>query len=155
MTTLEKELTHQQQLNKELREFLEWNIGRLIYHPNADEIVAAVEPHFSKLVEQSKYIDEILDEVGIVAIADLGSKKYGTHERISYSVADNEKDAQEQLETYSQAVYKEIRNALGIDYHWVLKVYPDYWGYSSNALVEARMVFECDLGMPDCCILKL
>jgi hypothetical protein len=147
--------THQEKLNKEFREFMEWEIGGLLYHATGEEAVAAVEPHFPDFVEQTKYTDEILDEVGLVVIADLGSRKHGTHERISYSVADNDKDAQEQLEKYSKPVYKEIRKAFSIDYHWILKVRPDYWGYDPGALYEARVVFECHLGKPECCIIKL
>jgi hypothetical protein len=155
MMTLEKELTHQEQLNKELREFLEYHIHSMIYRPNADKTIAAVEPYFPELVEKFDYIDEILDECGIVAITDIGSKKQGTHERISYSVADNDADAQHQLEKYSQPAYKEIRKALDIGYHWVLRIEESFRFYNSNTLVEAHMVFECDFGKPNVCVIEL
>ena len=155
MTTLEKSITHQQQLNKELREFLEWNIGNLIYRPSADETNAAVSPQFPELVQKYQYIDEILDECGIVAISDIGSKKYGTHMRLSYSVADTDENAQEQLQKYSQPIYKKIRQALEIDHLWILKVEPDFWGYDPDALCEASLVFAHDLGKPECCIIEL
>jgi hypothetical protein len=155
MTTIQKQLTHQEQLNKELREFLAYYIFQQLYYPNADETLAAVEPHFPELFEKYEYIDEILDECGIVAIEDQGSKEHGNHMRISYSVADNDAEAQQQLEKYQQSVYKEIRKALEIEYHWILKVHPNFWGYDPDALYNALMVFVCDLGKPEICIIKL
>ena len=154
MMTLEQELTNQERLNQELREFFELYAGNMIFRPSADETIAAVEPHFPKLIEDANYIDEILEVCGIAVIADVGSKKYGTDKRISYSVADNDADAQSQLEKYRDSPYKEIRAALKINYHWILRMDESFRFYNSNTLVEASIDFEC-FGKPDICIIEL
>ena len=154
MMTTEQALTNQARLNQELREFFELYASNMIFRPSADETIAAVEPHFPELVEDADHIDEILDDCGIAVIADIGSQKFETYKRISCSVADNEADAQSQLEKYGNSPYKEIRVALNINYHWVLRMDESLRFYNSNTLVEASIDFE-SFEKPDICIIEL
>ena len=150
-----QELTFQELLNEELRGFLAEQLGGLIFHPSHEAAIAAVQPYLPELVEETFFVEKMLDDCGLVAIADLGSRKHGTHERISFSVADNDEDAQKQLEKYGQPSYWAIRKALEIDHHWILRMDESFSSYNSNTLVEAHIAFECDHKKAEICIIEL
>jgi hypothetical protein len=146
---LTKNPTDIAKLNDELREFAE-DMPVIVVRPPREDLIAAVEPHFPELVEDATYLHEFLDPVGIAAIVRIGKDT-----TISWSVADNIEDASEQVVKYSQPVYREIRKALGIQYHWVVKVRPDFWGYDDNAIVERYGGFAQLATKPECWILDL
>jgi hypothetical protein len=146
---LTKNPTDIAKLNDELREFAE-DMPVIVVRPPREDLIAAVEPHFPKLVENATYLHEFLDPVGISVIVRIGKDII-----ISWSVADNAEDAAEQVEKFSQPVYCEIRKALGIQYHWVVKVRPDFWGYDDNEIVERHGGFAQLATKPECWILNL
>ena len=136
-------------LNQELREFAE-DMPVIVIRPPREELIAAVEPHFPKLVEEATYLYEFLDPVGIVVIVRIGRDIL-----ISWSVADSPEEAEKQLQKYSQPVYREIRLSLGIQYHWIMRVRPGFWGYDDNNIVERYGDFRQINPRPECWILKL
>jgi hypothetical protein len=141
-------LTHQEQLNKDLRWFATMMPVR-VYTPSRDKVITTVELHLPEALKNATETQDILDTIGLVVISQPNPKL-----TISWSAADNKEDAQKQLEKYSQPEYKKVRDALNIDYHWILLVSEDTWGNSSNCLIEAHITFE-QYGKPDCCILEL
>jgi hypothetical protein len=146
---LTKNPTNIAKLNDELREFAE-DMPVIVVRPPREDLIAAVEPHFPELVEEATYLHEFLDPVGIAVIVRIGKDIF-----ISWSVADSAEEASEQVEKYSQPVYCEIRKALGIQYHWVVKVRPNFWGYDDNTVVERYGGFAQLPTKPDCWILDL
>ena len=135
-------------LNDELREFAE-EMPVIVSSLTLNEVIAAVEPYFPELIQVSKNQIELLDTVGLSAVVRLGADLF-----ISWSVADNDKDAAEQLEKFSQSSYSEIRKSLGIKHHWVIKVRPDFWGYDDDELIDGYGHFRED-NKPECWLLDL
>ncbi|MBW4554208.1 MAG: hypothetical protein KME35_24360 [Aphanocapsa sp. GSE-SYN-MK-11-07L] len=140
---------NQSTLNQELREFAE-GMPVVIYRPTAPEAIAAVQPYFPDLVEQATYLPEFLDPVGIAVIVQIGPDL-----RISWSVADNDEAANRQREIYNQETYCKIRAALKIDYQWIIKIRPDFWGYDDDDLIQSAGRFLLSSEKPDCWILDL
>jgi hypothetical protein len=134
-------------LNNELREFAE-EMPVVFSYPTFEEAVLAIKPHFPELVKKAEDLTQLLDDVGIVVVEKLADL------RISWSVADNSKDAEDQLSKYSQPVYSAIRKALNINHHWVVKVDPDFLGCSDDGLMDGYGIFRAD-GSPECWILDL
>ena len=117
-------------LNDELREFAE--DAQVTYdYPTYDEVVTAIKPYFPELVKQSENFTQLLESVGIVVVQKLWPKLV-----LSWSVADNKEEALKQVEKYSQPSYSQIRKSLNIDYHWIIKVRPNFWSYDTNELNE-------------------
>jgi hypothetical protein len=146
---LTKNPTNIAKLNDELREFAE-DMPVIVVRPPREDLIAAVEPHFPELVEEATYLHEFLDPVGIAVIIQLGPDL-----RISWSVADSEDEAQLQLEKYSQPVYCKIRKALNIDYQWIIKVRPNFWGYDDDELIASSGSFNFLKEKPPCWIVNL
>ena len=146
---LTKNPTDIAKLNDELREFAE-DMPVIVVRPPREDLIAAVEPHFPELVEEATYLHEFLDPVGISVIVRIGKDII-----ISWSVADNAEDAAEQVEKFSQPVYCEIRKALNIDYQWIIKVRPDFWGYDDDELIASSGSFNFLQEKPPCWIVNL
>ena len=135
-------------LNDELREFAE-EMPVVVSRLTIDEVVTAVEPYCPELIQQTKSQTELMDAVGLSAVVKLGTDTF-----VSWSVADNDEEAVEQLEKYSQPSYSRIRKSLGIKHHWVIKVRPNFWGYDDDELIEGYGDFRIDK-KPECWILDL
>lgn len=135
-------------LNDELREFAE-EMPVIVSRLTSDNVIAAIEPCFPELVRQAASLAELMDAVGLSAVVRLGADLF-----ISWSVADNDKDATEQLEKFSQSSYSQIRKSLGIQHQWVIKVRPDFWEYDDDKLIDGYGDFRDDRS-PECWILDL
>jgi hypothetical protein len=146
---LTQELLTTSTLNNELREFAE-EMPVIVYRLSSEEAVAAVEPYFPELVNNSTYLWEFLDPCGIVVIVQLNPEI-----RISWSVAITTEEAQSQLMRYSEPIYSEIRKSLNINYHWVIKVRPDFWGYDDDELIARSGSFFMMEPRPECWIIEL
>ena len=140
----------QSKLNDELREFAEYSPVQIV-KPVKEDVLKAIQPHFSALLEQHEDIQSLLDEVGLPVITDI-SRNYQP-KRISWSIVRTQVEADEQLAELSQDAYQSIRDELKIDYHWIflvpskpLKI------YTSEPLMEGMGDFKDD-GMPKCWIL--
>jgi len=147
---IEGKLRHS--LNDELREFSK-TMPVVIEHPSLEAAQTAISPHFPDLLDRYHGAQELLDRVGIVVLIHIGHGIQDTW--ISWSVADTKESALEQVVKYSQSTYCEIRKALGIQYHWVVKVRPDFWGYDDNTIVERYGGFAQLPTKPECWILDL
>ena len=146
---LTQDITDLSKLNNELRAFAE-SILVATYQPAHAETKAAVEPYFPEIVTSFKNSEQILDEVGLSVITQLGPNL-----RISWSVADNAADAAVQLEQYGQSEYRAIRKAFNINNHWVIQVRPNFWGYDDDQIINGHITFDETYGSPECWILNL
>ena len=145
---LTQEILTTSTLNDELREFAE-EMPVVVSRLTSEKVTTAIKPHFPELVRQATNLTELMDAVGLSSVVRLGTDLF-----ISWSVADNYKDAAEQLEKFSKPSYFQIRKSLGIQHHWVIKVRPDFWGYDDDELIEGYGDFRID-NKPECWILDL
>lgn len=139
------------ELNDDLRQFAE--VMRMIrVKPTLTEVIAAVKPAFPDNVVKTQATQELLDEVGVVVIVDIGQ---GIHPmRISWSAAATQEDADAQQKTYQGENYRTIRKALGIDYHWVCLVFEGFLADSDSVLIEGIGNFRA-AGEPDCWVFDM
>ena len=141
----------QAELNQELRDYAE-EMGIIQVHPTLEDAIAAVNPHFPELISAHSSAEALLEELGFVIIRDMG-QGFGP-KRVSWSIAISEDEAHQQLQTYQQNSYQEIREALGIDFHWIFLVpRRDLFLCSMDELISASGGFR-KVGKPICWVVN-
>ncbi|NJM67649.1 MAG: hypothetical protein HC851_19240 [Acaryochloris sp. RU_4_1] len=90
---------------------------------------------------------ESLEDLGIHLVFEHGQN------RIALSGSTDENEVNEVFERYQQEAYTEIRQALGIDYLWVLKL--TNLSHSANDLFEVICQFFDLEQKPECSIVDL
>lgn len=113
------------------------------------QAIAAYLP--DRLAQCSKAsVQELLDAVGIMAIAKIGG------ERLAWTATTSSDEAETLQQLYNSVPYSKIRSDLGINAHWIFVVNPKFIEtYFSEDLYEAHLnVLEIE-ERPECVVVPL
>ena len=127
-----------------------------IYTPTIAEIYQAAPPSLKTVLDEDPLLqgDPLLqfvyDVLGLAVIVDIG-KNTPDEMRMSWSVATTDDWAQDQMKQFSRTEYRELRQGLNIDYHWIFRTDSDYWNYEDQDLIEGHITFD-QWDCPECWI---
>ena len=122
--------------------------GVTTVQPDFDSVLAVAKACIPESQLDLSGVEQLLRSVGIDVIAQYGP------ERVAWIGSTSDTEVEEMLQQYQQPMYSQIRQALGVNYLWVLKIQEDF-GHMKNDIFEALVEFTDMNEKPECVIIDL
>jgi hypothetical protein len=134
------------------RDFIQ---GPRVSEPTVEEIHAALlQSNLAEFMVKGKEPELLLESLGIALIIDL-FQPLGPG-RVAITPSANEMEAQRLLSIVSQEDYHLFRNALGIKYHWVLRLHADEVPDLNDLKTKSMYWYhDQDENPPECSVIEM